>query len=109
MSSFSTKGAIPPLPDVLIYLYTRAGCTSIASILTGDTRMLVGLGSECGNVLLMEALKSWPLIGRANFISTNGLSFALGSQPLGTISEHLIMPLQFHTEGGSKSPSGREA
>ena len=43
--------------------------------------MLVGLGSECGNVLLMEALKSWPLIGRANFISTNGLSFALGSQP----------------------------
>ena len=63
MSSFSTKGAIPPLPDVLIYLYTRAGCTSIASILTGDTRMLVGLGSECGNVLLMEALKSWLLIG----------------------------------------------
>ena len=44
--------------------------------------MLVGLGSECGNVLLMEALKSWPLIGRANFFSTNGLSFALGSQPL---------------------------
>ena len=44
--------------------------------------MLVGLGSECGNVLLMEALKSWLLIGRANFISTNGLSFALGSQPL---------------------------
>ena len=68
MSSFSTKGAIPPLPDVLIYLYTRAGCTSIASILTGDTRMLVGLGSECGNVLLMEALKSWLLIGRANLI-----------------------------------------
>ena len=72
MSSFSTKGAIPPLPDVLIYLYTRAGCTSIASILTGDTRMLVGLGSECGNVLLMEALKSWLLIGRANLVSTNG-------------------------------------
>ena len=29
-----------------------------------------------------DHLKSWPLIGRANFISTNGLSFALGSQPL---------------------------
>ena len=28
-----------------------------------------------------EYLKSWPLIGRANFISTNDLSFALGSQP----------------------------
>ena len=80
MSSFSTKGAIPPLPDVLIYLYTRAGCTSIASILTGDTRMLVGLGSECGNVLLMEALKSWLLIGRANLISINGLSFTFWSQ-----------------------------
>ena len=31
-----------------------------------------------------DHLKSWPLIGRANFISTNGLSFALGSQPLAT-------------------------
>ena len=50
----------------------RAGCTSIASILTRDTSMLVGLGSECWTVLLMEDLKSWLLIGRANLVSTNG-------------------------------------
>ena len=35
---------------------------------------------ECGNVLLMEALKSWLLIGRANLISINGLSFTFWSQ-----------------------------
>ena len=26
----------------------------------------------CGNMLLMEVLKSWLLIGRANLVSTNG-------------------------------------
>ena len=32
--------------------------------------------------LLMENLKYWLLIGRANLISTNGLSFTVCSQPL---------------------------
>ena len=38
-----------------------------------------------GNVLLMEVLKSWLLIGRANLISTNGLSFTFWSQPFGNL------------------------
>ena len=33
-------------------------------------------------MLLMEALKSWLLIGRVNLILTNGLSFTFWSQPL---------------------------
>merc|ERR1712074_191323 len=35
--------------------------------------------------LLMENLKYWLLIGRANLILTNGLSFTVCSQPLGKI------------------------
>ena len=69
------------IPNLIYFLYTRAGCTSIASILTRDTSMLVGLGSECWTVLFMEDLKSWLLISRANLILTNGLSFTLWSQP----------------------------
>merc|ERR1712208_2129 len=41
-----------------------------------------------------DDLKCWPLIGRANLILTNGLSFALGSQPLSqiTITQITITP-----------------
>ena len=44
--------------------------------------------------LLMENLKYWLLIGRANLISTNGLSFTVCSQPFGL----LYLP-QKKTEG----------
>ena len=40
--------------------------------------------------LLMENLKYWLLIGRANLISTNGLSFTVCSQPFGTNSSGAI-------------------
>ena len=39
-----------------------------ALLFTGDTSMCI----VCGNMLLMEVLKSWLLIGRANLVSTNG-------------------------------------
>ena len=37
--------------------------------------------------LLMENLKYWLLIGRANLISTNGLSFTVCSQPFGRVQD----------------------
>ena len=39
-----------------------------ALLFTGDTSMCI----VCGNMLLMEVLKSWLLIGRANLVLTNG-------------------------------------
>ena len=40
--------------------------------------------------LLMENLKYWLLIGRANLISTNSLSFTVCSQPLGSFRQSIF-------------------
>ena len=43
--------------------------------------------------LLMENLKYWLLIGRANLISTNGLSFTVCSQPFWTYASASLLGL----------------
>ena len=55
-------------------------------------------------MLLMEALKSWLLIGRANLISTNGLSFTFWSQPLQDFDQILGYP-NFKRQYGDKQVS----
>ena len=64
------------IPNLIYFLYTRAGMYFII-----NNKASIFTRYVFGNMLLMEALKSWLLIGRANLISTNGLSFTFCSQP----------------------------
>ena len=52
--------------------------------------------------LLMENLKYWLLIGRANLISTNGLSFTVCSQPL-----HIVCEITLEVKSLKKTASER--